>query len=75
MAVPALLNIVKDQSPPPAPIGAGWSAAYHPGRVNSCPECGQSQWLVGRHSAQCALCATAVPFAAGLAARGAHRWQ
>lgn len=36
---------------------------YRPGQAMACPECGHSQWHVGRHSAECAWCATALPIA------------
>ena len=36
---------------------------YFPGRPNRCPDCGHSIWKVGRQSAQCACCDTALPFA------------
>jgi len=41
----------------------GYSVVYHDGRVNHCPGCGRSQWLIGRSTAECAFCATAVPLA------------
>jgi hypothetical protein len=34
---------------------------YCSGEVNHCPGCGRSQWLVGRTTAECAFCATALP--------------
>jgi hypothetical protein len=34
---------------------------YVEGEVNHCPGCGRSQWLIGRLSAECAFCSTAVP--------------
>ena len=41
----------------------GYAPAYRRGEVNRCPACGQSQWLVGRVTAECAICETALPFA------------
>ena len=38
-------------------------ATYRPERANFCPGCGQSHWLVGRVSAECARCSTALPLA------------
>ena len=32
-------------------------------RGTHCPECGASAWTVGRFSAECARCGTALPFA------------
>jgi hypothetical protein len=31
--------------------------------VNHCPGCGRTQWLIGRMSAECAFCSTALPLA------------
>jgi hypothetical protein len=39
----------------------GFRLVYHDDHANPCPGCGMSQWLVGRVSAQCAFCATALP--------------
>lgn len=41
----------------------GHSVVYRSDRVNHCPGCDRSQWLVGRSTAECAFCATAVPLA------------
>jgi uncharacterized protein (DUF983 family) len=38
-------------------------ARYHQGETNHCPGCGRSQWLVGRVSAECVFCSTALPLA------------
>lgn len=35
--------------------------AYRPGDASPCPGCGQRQWHVGRASAECATCGTALP--------------
>lgn len=51
---------------------SGYRVAFHPGERNICPGCGQSHWTVGRMTAECAFCATALPinnggtFGAGL---------
>jgi len=44
-----------------APATRGYAPLYRPGAL--CPGCGRSQWHVGRHSAECAFCATALPLA------------
>jgi hypothetical protein len=41
----------------------GYHAVYREHEVNRCPGCGRSQWLVGRVSAECAFCSTALPLA------------
>jgi hypothetical protein len=43
------------------PQKRGLRAAYWSNQVNYCPSCSRSQWLVGRSSAECAFCATALP--------------
>ncbi len=48
-------------APPFRPVG--FRAVYHQGAANHCPGCGQTQWIVGRISAQCSVCETAIPFA------------
>ena len=39
----------------------GYQPMYHQDIVNHCPGCGKSQWYVGRFSAECAHCETALP--------------
>lgn len=39
---------------------------YRPGRENFCPGCGQSQWYVGRNTAECAFCPTVLPLRDGV---------
>ena len=41
----------------------GYRPMYHLDIVNHCPGCGKSQWHVGRFSAECAYCETALPLA------------
>lgn len=43
----------------------GYRIAYRPQEHNFCPGCGQSQWIVGRTTAECAFCATALPLIMG----------
>ncbi len=40
---------------------SGYRVAFRPGEQNICPGCGQSHWTIGRMSAECAFCATALP--------------
>ncbi len=44
-------------------VGAarGYRVLYRTGAI--CPGCGHSQWHVGRVSAECAVCCTALPVA------------
>lgn len=39
----------------------GYRPLYYRNSVNHCPGCGQAQWYVGRVSAECAFCGTALP--------------
>jgi len=39
----------------------GYCPIYHENEVNHCPGCGRTQWLIGRISAECCFCATALP--------------
>ena len=41
----------------------GYILVYREGEVNRCPGCGRSHWHIGRISAECAFCATAIPLA------------
>jgi hypothetical protein len=39
----------------------GFRPVYREDDDNACPGCGMSQWLVGRITAECAFCGTALP--------------
>jgi hypothetical protein len=39
----------------------GYCPIYRENEVNNCPGCGRTQWIVGRISAECSFCATALP--------------
>ena len=43
------------------PAGRGYHVVYREHEVNHCPGCGRTQWLIGRVSAECAFCTTAIP--------------
>lgn len=45
------------------PRTRGHHVEYRENEVNHCPGCGRCQWLVGRLTAECAFCSTAVPLA------------
>jgi hypothetical protein len=40
----------------------GLHAVYRPNETNTCPGCGRTHWIIGRISAECAFCSTALPF-------------
>lgn len=46
---------------PHDPVMRGYGVVYRSATRNYCPGCGQSQWLIGRSTAQCAFCETALP--------------
>jgi hypothetical protein len=41
----------------------GYQVLFHLDETNHCPGCGRSQWLVGRVTAECVFCSTALPLA------------
>ncbi len=41
----------------------GFVITYRAHEENRCPGCGKSHWYVGRITAECAFCSTAVPLA------------
>lgn len=43
------------------PQKRGLSVLYREGQTNYCPGCGRTHWHVGRVSAECAFCSTALP--------------
>ena len=54
------------------PVTRGYAIMYRPSSVNHCPGCGHSNWLVGRFTAECAFCETALPLDHGARMTG---WQ
>jgi hypothetical protein len=51
----------------------GLKVLYRPGIVNFCPGCGRAHWYVGRFSAECGFCGTALPLVeTGLLGSGTH---
>jgi hypothetical protein len=45
------------------PQERGYHAVYREHEVNHCPGCGRTHWLIGRVSAECAFCSTALALA------------
>jgi hypothetical protein len=56
----------KARSFPPDPARRGYHVVYRDNEVNRCPGCGRSHWYVGRLSAECGFCGTALPRVAAL---------
>jgi hypothetical protein len=44
-------------------LARGYVVTYRPGQAHACPGCGGEQWHVGRQTAECACCLTALPLA------------
>ena len=53
---------------PHDPSRRGYHAIYRVHEINRCPGCGRSHWYLGRSSAECGFCSTAVPLASPLGA-------
>lgn len=47
--------------PPINPAARGFHVIYRENETNYCPGCGRTHWLIGRVTAECAFCATALP--------------
>ena len=63
-----VLNVLKARGGslvPPA-VQRGYHIVYRDHETNHCPGCGRSHWYVGRFSAECGFCATALPLVEGL---------
>jgi hypothetical protein len=56
-----LSSIESRRTSPFDPNARGYHAVYHDGEINHCPGCGRTHWLIGRLSAECAFCSTALP--------------
>lgn len=53
----------------------GYHVVYRDNEVNRCPGCGRSHWHIGRLSAECGFCGTALPLmeSLGMAGTGLFR--
>ena len=54
------------------PAQRGYHAVYREDATNHCPGCGRTHWFVGRLSAECGFCATALPLENALMGWGSH---
>ena len=61
--MPDVLVYERAESFPDSLARRGHHIVYRANTSNQCPGCGRSQWYVGRFSAECGYCATAVPLA------------
>lgn len=46
---------------PHDPTLRGYHVVYRENEVNHCPGCGRTHWHIGRVTAECGFCATALP--------------
>jgi hypothetical protein len=53
----------RGDSLPHDPSRRGYHIVYRENETNRCPGCGRSHWYLGRLSAECAFCGTALPLA------------
>ena len=61
MLVPIFGKIGRDHAHDPS--RRGYHIAYRENQVNHCPGCGRSHWYIGRLSAECGFCGTAMALA------------
>ena len=50
---------------PHDPAVRGYCVVYRDDETNHCPGCGHSHWYVGRLTAECGFCGTAIPLSEG----------
>lgn len=48
------------------PSMRGYHAVYREHETNHCPGCGRTHWHIGRMTAECAFCSTALPLQSSL---------
>ena len=58
-----LRSVQSERRFPHDPAIRGFLPIYRAGEVNHCPGCGRTHWYVGRLSAECGFCATAIALA------------
>ncbi len=61
------MYLTKNKEFSPAGKARGFVPLYHADSVNRCPACGHTHWHIGRSTAECAFCETAIPLAASAA--------
>lgn len=62
-----------DEAFPHDPPARGYHVLYRSQEVNHCPGCGRTHWYVGRISAECGFCSTALPLAEAVRSGGGCR--
>ena len=56
-----MLSSIDNRRTPFNPSARGYHAVYREDGINHCPGCGRTHWIIGRVSAECAFCSTALP--------------
>ena len=56
-----LRTMVQSKGYPHDPARRGYGIVYRRDETNHCPGCGRTHWYVGRVSAECGFCSTALP--------------
>jgi hypothetical protein len=56
-----MLSAIDNRPTPFDPNTRGYHAVYRENEINHCPGCGRTHWIIGRVSAECAFCSTALP--------------
>ena len=59
----AIQGGARGKSRPANPALRGLHALYRKDEVNHCPACGRTHWFIGRLSAECGFCGTAMVLA------------
>jgi hypothetical protein len=67
-----LRSIEGNKALPKRPAERGYCVMYRENQVNHCPGCGRTHWFVGRISAECGFCSTALPLAEASWGIGTH---
>lgn len=62
MSFPSLSDLCMSHDP----ASRGYSVLYREREINHCPGCGRTHWYIGRQTAECAFCSTALPLEASL---------
>jgi hypothetical protein len=58
-----MMRTMRGESFPHNPGLRGYHVLYRENEINHCPGCGRTHWYIGRFSAECGFCGTALPLA------------
>lgn len=65
-----LVQLFGQKAHPHDPARRGYHIVYRENEANHCPGCGRSHWYVGRLTAECGFCGTALPLMSSLGMAG-----